>query len=353
MTQRTSPALDWAVIGAGPAGIAAIGKLMDQGIPSQKICWIDPHFMVGDLGQKWRHVPSNTRAELFLRFLNDCKAFNFKNRPSKFHLESLDPKETCALEHMSSPLQWVTHHLKEKVHSIQTTAMALSLSQGRWEIKTQNGPLYAKNVILAIGSDSKTLPLTGPELINLETALDPEKLKKAVNAQDSVAVFGSSHSAILILASLIELKVKKVINFYRSPHRYAIDLDDWILFDDTGLKGFSAKWAKEHLDGTLPQQLTRILISDHTFEESLALCNKVIYAVGFERRKLPVLEQYEHLHYDDRTGIIAPGLFGLGIAFPQAKFNPLGQLEFRVGLWKFMDYLNSILPIWIKSSRES
>jgi hypothetical protein len=90
------------------------------------------------------------------------------------------------------------------------------------------------------------------------------------------------------------------------------------------------------------------LTSDHTFEESLALCNKAIYAVGFEKRKLPVLEQYEHLHYDDRTGIIAPGLFGLGVAFPQAKINPLGQVDFRVGLWKFIDYLNSILPIWVK-----
>lgn len=96
--------------------------------------------------------------------------------------------------------------------------------------------------------------------------------------------------------------------------------------------------------------MKRVLITDPQFDASLALCNKAIYAVGFERRKLPILNQYTDLRYDDRTGIIAPGLFGLGIAFPQAKFNPLDQLEFRVGLWKFMDYLNAILPIWIKYS---
>jgi hypothetical protein len=340
--------LDWAIIGAGPAGIAAVGKLMDQGIPAQKIGWVDPHFRVGDLGYKWNQVPSNTSVSLFLTFLNACKAFNFKERTTKFHIESLDPKETCALKHIVEPLQWVTDHLKKKVHSHETIAMALNLSQGRWEIKTQTHSLFAKNVILAIGSDTKTLPHTGPELIHLETALNPEKLKKAIGPQDTIAVFGSSHSAILVLANLIELKAKKVINFYRSPHKYAIFLEDWILYDDTGLKGFSAKWAKQHLDGTPPKNLQRVLTTDHTFDESLALCNKAIYAVGFERRKLPILEQYEQLQYDDRTGIIAPGLFGLGLAFPQAKLNPLGRVDYRVGLWKFMDYLHSILPIWIK-----
>jgi hypothetical protein len=338
----------WTVIGAGPAGIAAIGKLIDQGIPAQQIGWIDPHFGVGDLGQKWNQVPSNTSVELFLRFLNNCEAFNFKTHASKFHLATLDPTETCTLKHIVEPLQWITDHLKKQVHSFPTTSMALSLSQGRWEIKTQESSLYAKNVILAIGADSKNLSIPGSECINLDTALNPEKLKKAVTSKDTIAVFGSSHSAILVLANLAELKVKKIINFYRSPHKYAIPLDGWILFDDTGLKGFAAKWAKENLDGTQPPNLERVLTSDHTFEESLALCDKAIYAVGFERRKLPVLEQYEHLHYDDRTGIIAPGLFGFGLAFPQAKFDPFGHLDFRVGLWKFMEYLNSILPIWIK-----
>jgi cation diffusion facilitator CzcD-associated flavoprotein CzcO len=348
MKNGDSSVLDWTVIGAGPAGIAAIGKLIDQRIPAHKIGWIDSHFLVGDLGRKWSNVPSNTSVELFFRFLNNCEAFNFKNHSSKFHLESLDPKETCALKYIVEPLQWITDHLRKRVHSIQTISMALSLSQGLWEIKHKTGSLYTKNVILAVGSECKNLSFAGPELINLEVALDPEKLRIAIDPKDTIAVFGSSHSAVLVLANLIELNAKKVINFYRSPHKYAVFLDDWILYDDTGLKGFAAKWAKAHLDGILPRNLERVLISDHTFAESLALCNKAVYAVGFERRRLPVLEQYEHLNYDDRTGIIAPGLFGFGLAFPQAKFNPLGQLDYRVGLWKFMDYLNSILPIWIK-----
>ncbi len=343
-----SPLLDWTVVGAGPAGIAAVGKLIDRGIPPEKIGWIDPRFSVGDLGEKWNQVPSNTKIELFLRFMLDSHAFEYQKRPAKFPIDDLDPNDTCLLQYIAEPLQWITDHLKKKVHPVQRTATSLNLGDGRWEIKTDKDSVYAKNVVLAIGAQPRTLCYKGAEVISLETALNPGKLAKVVGPHDTVGVFGSSHSAILVLANLLNLPVKSVINFYRSPNRYAVYLEDWLLFDDSGLKGFTAKWARQNLDGKLPKNLKRILFSEHTFEESFALCNKVVYATGFDRRKLPILEQYEQVNYDDKTGIIAPGLFGLGIAFPQSKFDRLGHLELRVGLWKFMDYLNSILPIWLQ-----
>lgn len=342
--------LDWIVIGAGPAGIAALGKLLDRGILPSKIGWMDPYFTVGDFGRKWSQVPSNTRVGLFNTFLKGCNAFKFQDRPEKFHLEALNPEENCLLQHIAEPLQWITDHLKQRVQVFQSMAMALRLFNNHWEVKTKEKSVFAKNVILAIGSEPKTLSYPEIEAIPLETAFNPQKLSQSIAAQDTIAIFGSSHSAVLALANVLSLKPKSVINFYRSPHRYAIFLEDWILYDDTGLKGFAAEWAKKHLDGSMPGNLHRISVTDHTFNESLALCNKAIYAVGFEKRKLPVLEQYENLDYDDKTGIIAPGLFGIGIAFPQAKLSPLGHLDHRVGLWKFMDYLNSILPIWIKYS---
>lgn len=335
--------MDWIVIGAGPAGIAAVGKLLDHGV--QKIGWIDPDFRVGDLGQKWACVPGNTKVKLFSRFLEDCKAFENQKRPrSKF--DSYGPEEYCLLGDVVEPLQWVTDHLKSKVHPIPGMAMALRLSNGEWEVKLKKRSVFGKKVMLAVGSDPKMLPLTGADVIPLETALHPEKLKGVVGPKSTVGVFGSSHSAFLTLANLIDLGVK-AINFYRSPHRYAIHQKDWILFDSTGLKGFTAEWALKNIDGVLPSLLTRVPIFDPTFEESLALCTEVVYATGFSRRKLPVLEQYQGHPYDEQTGLIAPGLYGIGIAFPQAKFDRLGHLEYLVGLWKFMDYLNIILPFWI------
>jgi len=32
----------WTVIGAGPAGIAAVGKLIDSGVKPLEIAWVDP-----------------------------------------------------------------------------------------------------------------------------------------------------------------------------------------------------------------------------------------------------------------------------------------------------------------------
>ena len=47
MTQYT-----WTVIGAGPAGIAAVGRLLDHGIAPEEIAWIEPEFTAGDIGGK-------------------------------------------------------------------------------------------------------------------------------------------------------------------------------------------------------------------------------------------------------------------------------------------------------------
>jgi len=343
--------MEWMVIGAGPAGIAAVGKLIDQGIPPEKIGWMDPHFQVGDLGDKWNRVSSNTKVELFHRFLS-CKAFGYDRRPKSFPLDHLDPQQTCELQNIVDPLQWVTDQLKTKVKSFHEFALGLNLINNHWEIKTKNHLHRAKNVILAIGAEPKLLNFPDKKVIPLEAALNFDKLSQLVQPQDTIGVFGASHSAVLILASLNKIQPKSIINFYRSPHLYAIDYGDWILFDNTGLKGYAAEWAKKHLDGALPKNMVRILSSDHTFAEVMAQCDKVIYAVGFQTRELPTLEQFEKLEYNDKTGIIAPGLFGLGIAFPEVQYDKLMNLEVRVGLWKFMDYLNRILPIWLSYSNK-
>jgi len=336
---------EWLVIGAGPAGIATVGKLLDHGISQTQIGWLDPLFQVGDLGTKWQHVPANTRVSLFLKFFNGCRAFKY---PQNFPIDALSPKDRCLLKEVVTPLQWITNHLKTAVSAVQGEALGLTLSGGVWEVKTSELSLHAKNVVLATGADPKTLPYTHPPSISVETALDPKKLAAALKPSDTVAVFGASHSAVLILSTLAQIKLKKIYNFYRSPHLYAIELDDWIVFDSTGLKGFAADWARRHLDGTPPENMERVHVSDPKFEERFALCTQAIYAVGFERRKLPVLEQFQNASYQKTTGIIAPGLFGVGIAYPQVAFDRLGNLEHRVGLWKFLDYLNTAIPLWMK-----
>src|ERR1700753_2468006 len=136
----------WTVIGAGPAGIAAIGKLLDHGIAPEKIAWIDPAFAAGDLGGKWRSVSSNTQAGLFLSYLNDSSAFRFSAAPP-MPLREVDPEETCALALVADPLVWVTEQLHERVKTFETTATALFLERRQWRIETEQQELTSKNVV--------------------------------------------------------------------------------------------------------------------------------------------------------------------------------------------------------------
>jgi cation diffusion facilitator CzcD-associated flavoprotein CzcO len=339
----------WTVVGAGPAGIAALGKLIDNGIDPKTIAWVDPNFQVGDFGEKWRNVSSNTRVDLFTKFLQACQSFDYQHCREKFALHQLDPAKTCQLHYAADPLLWVTESLKAKVHVIEDKVLKLKMENRHWQLTTTQGNIESKNVVLALGSEPKSLPSSPIPVIPMVDAMDKERLAKWVSANDTIAVFGSSHSAIIVIRSLLELGVKQVINFYRGALRYAVYLDDWILFDNTGLKGETAIWAREHIDGNMPKNLIRVWSDEQAVKAYLPQCTQAIHAIGFGRRSIPV-EGLPVLEYNDRSGIIAPGLFGCGIAFPETTVDRFGNVEANVGLWKFMNYLHRVVPVWLKYS---
>lgn len=207
--------------------------------------------------------------------------------------------------------------------------------------------LTSNNVVLAVGSTPKALDFQGLTEIPVETVLDPAKLAKEDLDGSTVAVFGSSHSTMIALPNLLDTPVSKIINFYRGPLRYAVQFADWMLHDDIGLKGHAAQWARTNIDGTLPARLERCSIKSPEFQTTLAMCDRVVYTVGFDRRETVQTPQWGKLDYNASNGIIAPGLFGLGIAYPHYKVDPLGSGQYRVGLEKFMRDLNQLLPIWL------
>lgn len=337
----------WTVIGAGPAGIAAVGRLLDQGIGGERIAWIDPEFGAGDLGAKWGAVPSNTRVELFLDYLTASPSFRFGEAPA-FALTGLAPHDTCSLAVVAEPLLWISRQLRQRVRTLCTVATELALADRQWTITTHDETVTSANVILAVGAVPKKLSYAGLDEIPIETALDPAKLAQLPLDGATVAVFGSSHSSMIALPNLLNTPVKKVLNFYRSPLKYAVYLENWILHDDTGLKGHAADWAHENIDGTPPPRLARCHIGDPEFDELLQTCDHVVYTVGFERRHLPLTPQWGPLDYDPTNGILAPGLFGIGIAFPEYSIDPMGAGQYRVGLQKFMQRLDTALPLWLR-----
>ena len=339
---------EWVIVGAGPAGIAVISRLLDAGLPAKKILWIDPEFIVGELGQKWKHVLGNTPVKLFLEFLNSSASFLYKECPINFEINNLPLEGICELRHLVDPLQWITDHLSKKVTILKTMVTEVKQCNHQWVISTSaKERIYADNVVLATGVDPKQLSYERP-VISVPQAMSLSLLKKQCNAGDIVGVFGSSHTAIVAMYNLIDAGAQKVINFYRSPLKYSLSQGDYILFDNTGLKGYSAKWARTYLEGNgiLPN-LERTHISSADFEEKLKICNKIVYAIGFERKKLPMIVPYTDVLYDHSTGIIASGLFGIGIAYPQWKYDKLGIGEYYIGVWDFAKYLDQVFDIWL------
>ena len=337
---------NWTVIGAGPAGIAAVARLLDNGIAPEKIAWVDPNFTAGDLGNKWRAVSSNTVVSLFLDYLNASPSFRFHEAPP-FKLTEVDPSETCLLDLVAEPLVWISEHLQQRVKVLRAMATELDLSNGHWTVQTEQGAITSEKVILAVGATPKKLAYPDLVEIPLEVAIDPEKLAKQSLEGATIAVFGSSHSTMIALPHLLAQPVEKVVNFYRSPLRYAVNLGNRTEFDDVGLKGRAARWARENIDGVHPERLDRVSIHSPEFQDRLAQCDHVVYTMGFERRQLPRTPQWQELEYNPTYGIVAPGLFGFGIAFPERHTDPLGFTEHRVGLYKFMKYLNTVLPQWM------
>jgi len=339
---------EWTVIGAGPAGIATVDQLLNAGIANDKICWIDPYFSVGDFGTCWRYVSSNTMVKRFKQFYAACASYETKDRPS-FAIDSFPDHETCLLDTAAEPLRWITENLVKKVHCVQGNVTHLSMVRQHWNVTLADAKSYlSKNVVLAVGAKPISLRYPRIQEIPLTVALDPYQLENQITSSDRVAVFGSSHSAILLLKELLNLGVSEIINFYQSPLKYAVNFEDWILFDNTGLKGTTATWARDNLHGSLPRNLTRVQATPDNIAMYLTECNKAIYAVGFKPRQIKIEGLLNPIEHHPRTGIIALGLFGVGIAFPEIKEDRLGNVESRVGMWKFMDYLQRVMPLWLQ-----
>lgn len=225
--------------------------------------------------------------------------------------------------------------------------------------------------------------------VHLDVALKPSELAETVPADATVAVVGASHSAILVLMNLYNLAAtthpKLRIKWFtrHKDLRYAKYMDGWILYDNTGLKGQAAQWARENLeeaafaDSPVSKVVTKLWTppdgEDAVYKAELPGCSHFIQAIGYQRDPLPALGLTEHagakprplnVHHDDTNGRFftylrddakgpgrqyVPGLFGAGIAFPQRVTDPVGNVEHAVGFWKFMNFLKKAVPEWVES----
>jgi hypothetical protein len=94
------------------------------------------------------------------------------------------------------------------------------------------------------------------------------------------------------------------------------------------------------------------------YKKHLPNCTHVIQAIGFAKNDVPTLTKGARalfLEFDPLTGGFRDageegeevrGLYGAGIAWPNRVTDPEGNVEYAVGLAKFMNFLKKAVPDW-------
>lgn len=325
---------EWAIVGAGLGGITALAILMDCGVEPSSIAWIDPEFQVGRVGKYYRNVPGNVQTHRLILYVESCPFFKNINSATLKALYACDPDKFQPLHVIADPLLDFTEYLCNKVTPVKDEISSLARGNDHWILEGNEYVIHAQKVILAIGGSPKRLNYDIEE-IPLDEALDKNKLPNYVSPDDSIAVFGGMHSAILILKYLSELSVKQIFNFYIDPYFYGAP----------GLEGDTATWAQEVLENNTPANLIRVLSNCDNREKILPLCNKVIYAIGYEQNKI-LVNGSSCLTFDENTGIIDCNLYGIGMAFPPTGIFH-GQKVAKNGLHTYLNYGKKLIPAWV------
>lgn len=364
---------DAVVIGAGPGGLTCVSNLLDQGL--SKVAMIDDGFSAGRINERYREVPSNTKTTMFEKWATHTEAFKsaLEKAPSGNAYEKMltfNQDKGCQLGDAVNVAQLLSDGLRKdsRVDSMKTRVHEIKRANGTWQIPKLG--LNAQRVVLAVGSHPRPNSLADryPHIspLDLDTTLKPSALKDAVPRGSRVAVVGSSHSAILALKNLQELPEVEVVNFYRSKLLYAEYKDGWILYDNTGLKGVAATWAREVLAGEKPPaNLRRINLKQDNrseqqiYDEELKNCTHLVSAIGYDINALPrivVDEVTVEPEFDPLTGRfrkakggkeLLPGLFGAGIAYPERVTDKAGNVESAVGWFKFGKAVKKWSPEWV------
>lgn len=317
---------NWAVIGAGPTGIACVAQLLDSGVDAKTIAWIDPAFETGDFGTRWRHVNSNTLVKSFVKAYTSFDSFEYNPDDKKYLIDKLDPTKTCPLIIAAQPLHDFTRKFRNNVTNYTDFVTKLSRVDGLWLLSTAGGKkIRCLKTILAIGAEAKTLPFSDIDVIELSTAANPSLLKDTINENDTIAVFGSYQSARTVEKNLVKTSAKCIYHFYHSQREFnrhigSLNLSDRVI-----------------PTRNTPDNLLKII----------PLCNKAIYAIGFRRRHIYIEGLPEDYSYEYKTGRIAPGIYGIGIAFPEIIPYSHGRIEYKIAaLQPVIKHLKEVFSYW-------
>lgn len=382
----------WTVVGGGPCGIGAVGRLLDRNC---QVTWVDPVFGVGRMGKHYTHVPANTNNRDFIAAFQLNSSFDYVQNEQrriaqgKAAMSTLRDLECYDLGLYVDTFTDFVDILSRRVTAIRGSVIDLHSSGvglfNTWQVtvKSCDGAATsvheADAVILCTGS----YPILPPSLIpspefgftgvcqhSLDEMVCPQYCLDLFNVRDAGsdlkvlsrdvpwAVIGSSHSAMLVVKNLCEAGVRNIVNFYRSELRFMHAAPNGtMIYPGIGLKGPVGAWVESNLmcpDNDHPIVKRVQSQEGMSWDQQMKIHNvgHVVAAVGFRRDEgsLPVVRVSDRClttsdldGFDRRTGRIptgsaldpyigGPALFGGGIAFPQDIVDGAGHVQPWVGL---------------------
>lgn len=321
------------IVGCGATGFLLLYNLQRNGIQPNQVIVVDPTFLGGDLVEKWSGVRSNTTWQQLLH------AVPFPtSMPERF--ASIPPDSPCSLRHYIDYLREVVKPYLMKCELHSTSASKVVFERDQWSItlQGQESPLQADILLVATGSEPKQLDLPYPS-IPLSTALHKEKLDQIVSKGQHILVFGTAHSATLIVRNLLDCGAK-VTNFYASPKPFYFDRDG----DYDGLKQDAAEIADKILTKELPVSLVSVhdtaSVIRHTKQVDAA-----VYAIGFQSRNPFGLKDY-NAETGQLTGTTTA--WGFGIAYPNKASD---GVHFDVSIPAFQAHIERQMPTILSQLR--
>lgn len=360
---RLLKTVEYTFVGAGPANICGIAKVLASGVPESSIRWIDRcGFHVGDFGSILSigsSVPGNTAVSEYQAVNQTIYSILGIHPPTgTFAIDSMSPSFTCSLKDATAPMQLISNELRAKVDAREGEVINIDeVDEGlQFTLKSSDGQIeqwISKRGILATGARPK--PVNLPKQHASICMIDPtiafiESSVATYLAENpgikNVAVIGSSHSAALAVMHLLKAGLT-VKHFMNKEYRYAcqvvsIDGKKYTQFDNTGLKGEVAVFTRSLLSETSKlhhKNYYRYLGKNTTetmqlMDNHLEGCTHAVAAIGYEASSTLLVNGrlLTSLRHNNKTMAFEEikGLFGHGIAFPQETKDAVG-----VGVKKF------------------
>ena len=278
--RRTATRLaDALVVGAGPAGIAAVGCLINAGL---RVSWVDDGRFEGGALARYRDVPANTKVDV----LQDLGGHEFLPGGLPIGSEAqaaLDTMKATShalnMEHDPAALGWtgldschdfftaltaslLSHErcdaVRGRVDALHTDAGYPKDGKAIWRARLAGSAsdvfeLGAPAVVIATGAEQMPTPAelqpsswaceaaAQPRVLPVEQALQLTKLREMVQAHETVGVVGGGHTGLVVAMHLSEsIGIRSTRLYVRRPIRLA----QW----DPAAKGYAA-WGFRGLKG--------------------------------------------------------------------------------------------------------